>query len=98
MSAAIGLDELLDWKGLWDYATLVRAELRRCIAGLDPELGTGTLTFSVQTGTFTMTRRKLAAYIVMHEVRHLAQLACAARTAGLAPPGTHDLLYFAELA
>jgi uncharacterized damage-inducible protein DinB len=87
-----------DWKGLWDYATLVRAELRRYIADLDTEVGTGTLTFSVPTGTFTMTRRKLAASILIHEVRHLAQLAYAARTAGLEPPGTHDLLYFAELA
>jgi len=85
-----------DWQALFEYAGLVRAELRRYAADLDAELGTGTLTFSVQTGTFTMTRRKLAVHIVMHEVRHLAQLAYAARAAGLEPPGAHDLFYCAE--
>src|SRR5687767_3034609 len=63
-----------DWKGLFDYAALVRADLRRFIADLDAQAGTGTLTFSVQSGgTFTMTRRKLLTHVVLHEVRHLAQ-------------------------
>jgi uncharacterized damage-inducible protein DinB len=45
-----------------------------------------------------MTRRKLAVHILLHEVRHLAQLAYAARIAGLEPPGSHDLFYCPELA
>lgn len=87
-----------DWKGLFDYASLVRADLRCYVGDFDDELGTGTLTFSVQTGTFTMTRRKLAVHILLHEVRHLAQLAYAVRMAGLEPPGAHDLFYCPEFA
>jgi uncharacterized damage-inducible protein DinB len=87
-----------DWKALFEYAALVRADLRRYLADLDQAHGTETLTFSVQTGTFTMTRRKLALHIVVHEVRHLAQVALAARAAGQAPPGSHDLAFFPEFA
>jgi uncharacterized damage-inducible protein DinB len=88
-----------DWKGLFEYATLVRADMRRYLADLDAQAGTGALTFSVQSGgVFTMTRRKLLTHMVLHEVRHLAQLALAARIAGQEPPGQHDLFYFAEFA
>jgi uncharacterized damage-inducible protein DinB len=88
-----------DWNGLFDYASLVRADLRRYIADVeDDELGKGTLTIGIQAGTFTMTRRKLAVHILLHEVRHLAQLAYAVRGAGLEPPGSHDLFYCPEFA
>ena len=40
------------------------------------------MTFTVPSGTFTMTRRKLASHILLHEIRHLAQIAYAARLAG----------------
>lgn len=43
-----------------------------------------------------MTRRKLLAHMLLHEVRHLAQIALAARIAGHEPPGRHDLFYFPE--
>ena len=86
-----------DWKALFEYADLVRADMRTCVAALTDATGAETLTFSVQSGgPFTMTRRKLAMHIVLHEVRHLAQLAYAVRLAGHEPPGTHDLFYFAE--
>jgi uncharacterized damage-inducible protein DinB len=89
-----------DWKALFEYADLVRADFRRFLTDLDQQEATGTLTFGVQSaaGTFTMTRRKLATHILLHEVRHLAQLAYAARTAGQEPPGNHDLFYFTEFA
>jgi uncharacterized damage-inducible protein DinB len=87
-----------DWTGLFDYASLVRADLRRYLADVDEEGGKETLTITVQGGTFTMTHRKLAVHILLHEVRHLAQLAYAARVAGLEPPGSHDLFYCPEFA
>ncbi len=87
-----------DWKALFEYAELVRADLRRYVADLDERQGAETLTFGVQTGTYTMTRRKLLLHMVMHEIRHLAQMAYAARLAGHEPPGTHDLFYFTEFA
>jgi uncharacterized damage-inducible protein DinB len=86
-----------DWEGLFEYAELVRADLRRYVADLDDARGTETLTFGVQSGgPFTMTRRKLALHIVIHEIRHMAQLAFAVRLTGGEPPGMHDLFYFTE--
>jgi len=41
-----------------------------------------------------MTRRRLVTHILLHEIRHLAQLAYAARLAGVEPPGQHDIFYF----
>ena len=87
-----------DWQALFEYAQLVRADLRKFVADLDLQSGNVPLTFGVQTGTYTMTRRKLSLHIVLHEIRHLAQVALAVRAAGQEPPGTHDLFYFTEFA
>ena len=73
---------------------LVRADFRRFVTSLDDAAAAQPLTFTLPAaGTFTMTRRKLATNIVLHEVRHLAQVAHAARAAGVEPPGEHDLLF-----
>ena len=85
-----------DWAGLFEYADLVRAELRRYVADLDAARATELVTIAARSGTATMTRRKLVAHILLHEVRHMAQIASAARAAGVEPPGAHDLYYFAE--
>jgi len=37
--------------------------------------------------------RKLIAHILVHEIRHWAQIAVTVRQHGLAPPGEHDLLF-----
>ena len=88
-----------DLEALFVYAERTRADLRTFAASLTPEAAAGTLSFSVQSGgAFTMTRRKLAIHILLHEVRHLAQVAYAVRRAGLEPPGAHDFFYFPELA
>ena len=55
-------------------------------------------TFTIPSGTVTMSRRKLAAHILLHEIRHWAQVAHAARIAGLTPPGEHDLFFFPGMA
>ena len=47
-------------------------------------------------GTYSVTRRKLTIHILLHELRHLAQIAYAARAAGQAPPGEHDYFYYPE--
>ena len=88
-----------DWKALFEYADLVRADLRQYAADVTDDRGSEVLSFGVQGGDlFTMTRRKLAVHVVMHEVRHFAQLAYAVRLAGHEPPGAHDLFYFPEFA
>lgn len=85
-----------DWKALFEYADLVRADFRRYVADIGDATAAETLTFSVSTGPATMSRRKLAFHIVIHELRHLAQVAYAVRRAGQEPPGRHDLFYYAE--
>ncbi len=39
------------------------------------------------------TARKLIAHILVHEIRHWAQVAILMREHGLSPPGDHDLLF-----
>jgi uncharacterized damage-inducible protein DinB len=85
-----------DWTALFAFADAARADLRRYLAGLDDATADATMTFTVQSGTFTMTRRRLASHILLHEIRHLAQVAFAARLAGHEPPGEHDYFYAPE--
>jgi uncharacterized damage-inducible protein DinB len=87
-----------DWQGLFDYAELVRADLRQYVDGLDEAEAAETFSFSIPSGSFTMSRRKLTAHILLHEMRHWAQVAYAARVAGVAPPGEHDLFFFPGIA
>jgi uncharacterized damage-inducible protein DinB len=88
-----------DWEGLFDYADLVQADFDHYCAELDADEAAQPITFTLPNGpTVTMTRRKLATHILIHEIRHLAQAAHAARVAGVAPPGEHDLFFFAGVA
>jgi uncharacterized damage-inducible protein DinB len=88
-----------DIDGLFDYGRLVRADCRRYLADLDEDSAATAIQVTLSNGaTVTMTRRKLATHILLHEIRHLAQLALAARLAGDAPPGDHDLFYCPEVA
>ncbi len=85
-----------DWKGLFEYGDLVRADLRRYIDDIDATQADERMTVVVTSGQYTMTRRRLATHILLHEIRHLAQIALAARRAGHEPPGQHDIFYLAE--
>jgi uncharacterized damage-inducible protein DinB len=86
-----------DWQGLFDYAELVRADLRQYVEGLDDAEAAEMLAITISTGSFTMSRRKLTAHILLHELRHWAQVAHAARVVHVAPPGEHDLFFFQGL-
>ena len=83
-----------DVNGLFEYGDLVRADFRRFVTDLDDASASKPFTFTIPTGPMTMSRRKLATNVVLHEVRHLAQVALAARAAGVESPGDHDLLFF----
>ena len=85
-----------DWHALLAYADAARADLRSYLTGLTEETAGQWMTFTISIGTFTMTRRKLASHILVHEIRHLAQVAYAARLAGHEPPGQHDFMYAPE--
>ena len=74
--------------------------VRRCgassssdAADLDADLATEPRTFTVQSGDFVLSPRKLLFHCLLHETRHWAQIALAYRKAGLTPPGNHDLFF-----
>ena len=85
-----------DWKALFEYADLVRADLRRYLADIDVAAAREVMTIVAQSGTQMMTKRRLATHILLHEIRHTAQIAYAVRNAGQEPPGQHDLFFFPE--
>lgn len=78
---------------LFDYGASVRRELEQFAADLDDDLADEPRTFSVQTGDFVLTPRKLLFHCLLHETRHWAQIALSLRRAGLEPPGNHDLFF-----
>jgi uncharacterized damage-inducible protein DinB len=88
-----------DWPRLFEYADLVRADLRQYVTSITDVTADGLLSWdAIGVGPITMSRRRLLTHVLLHEVRHLAQLALAARTAGIEPPGKHDLFYFDRFA
>jgi uncharacterized damage-inducible protein DinB len=85
-----------DWAALFEYGELVRSDFRAYVSRLDDAAGADTVPVVLASGTFTMRRRRLAMHVFLHETRHLAQMAQAARLAGVEPPGSHDLFYFTD--
>jgi uncharacterized damage-inducible protein DinB len=85
-----------DWKALFEYADLVRADLRKYEADCGEAEAATTIPVTVSSGTVSIRKQALATHIVLHEIRHLAQIAFAARLAGHEPPGQHDFFYFRE--
>jgi uncharacterized damage-inducible protein DinB len=84
-----------DWQRLFEYAGLVRADLRQYVSDLTDVVADGLISWNaVGIGPLTLPRRRLLTHVFLHEVRHLAQLALAARMAGIEPPGNHDLFLF----
>jgi len=85
-----------DIAGLFAYADRAHADLRHYVAGLSDAQANEVMNFTIPTGPVSITRGKLAIHILLHEVRHMAQLAYAARLAGIDPPGHHDYFAFPE--
>jgi uncharacterized damage-inducible protein DinB len=71
---------------LFDYGASVRREL-------DEDVADEPRTFTLPSGDFVLTPRKLLFHCLLHETRHWAQIALSLRRAGLEPPGNHDLFY-----
>lgn len=81
---------------LFEYADLVRADFRTYVTDLDDTRAAEIVQVFAASGQFALSRRWLVAHVLTHEIRHLAQLALAARIAGVEPPGHHDLAFFDE--
>jgi uncharacterized damage-inducible protein DinB len=78
---------------LFNYGASVRRELEVYVNALQEDLAGEMRTFDVQNRQWPMTPRKLLFHILVHEIRHWAQIALAVRLAGFEPPGNHDLFY-----
>lgn len=78
---------------LFDYGASVRRELEQFVADLDDEEADQVREFVVRDRTWPMSSRKLLFHILLHEIRHWAQIALAVRLAGFEPPGDHDFFY-----
>ncbi|HEX6464694.1 MAG TPA: DinB family protein [Vicinamibacterales bacterium] len=78
---------------LFDYGASVRRELEQYAYDLDEDVADEPRPFTMATGDFVLTPRKLLFHCLLHETRHWAQIALALRRAGLEPPGNHDLLF-----
>jgi uncharacterized damage-inducible protein DinB len=63
------------------------------VSDLDDYVADEPRTFTVATGDFVLTPRKLLFHCLLHETRHWAQIALALRRAGIEPPGNHDLFF-----
>jgi uncharacterized damage-inducible protein DinB len=82
---------------LFDYGSSVRRELEQYVADLDSDVADEVRTFEVREQMWPMSSRKLLFHILLHELRHWAQIALAVRLAGREPPGDHDLFYSVAL-
>ena len=82
---------------LFDYGSSVRRELEQFAEELDADLADEIRTFEVRDRQWPMTARKLLFHILLHEIRHWAQIALAVRLAGYEPPGDHDLFFSSAL-
>jgi uncharacterized damage-inducible protein DinB len=78
---------------LFDYGASVRRELDQFVASLDEYTADEPRSFTLPTGDFVLTPRKLLFHCLLHETRHWAQIALSLRRAGLEPPGNHDLFF-----
>lgn len=78
---------------LFDYGASVRRELEQFVADLDADVADEIRSFEVRERQWPMSSRKLLFHILVHEIRHWAQVAMAVRLAGLEPPGDHDLFF-----
>ena len=78
---------------LFDYGASVRRELDQFLSTLDDDEAQQPREFIVRDQPYRMTPRKLLFHMLLHEMRHFAQIALAVRLAGIEPPGDHDLFY-----
>ena len=82
---------------LFDYGASVRRELEKYVADIEEDVANQMRTFEVRERQWPMTPRKLLFHILVHELRHWAQIALAVRLAGIEPPGDHDLFFSSAL-
>ena len=82
---------------LFDFGSSVRRELEQFVIDLDSDLADEVRVLEVRERQWPTTPRKLLFHVLIHEIRHWAQIALAVRVAGFEPPGDHDLFFSSAL-
>src|SRR5213594_1127019 len=82
-----------DVAGLFAFGDAAREDLLNYSRPLSEEAAKVPRTFDVRGQRATMTARKLLLHILIHEIRHWAQVTLALRNAGHEPPGNRDLFH-----
>lgn len=82
---------------LFDYGSSVRRELEQFVSDLDTDVADEVRTIDLRGTAWPASSRKLLFHILIHEIRHWAQVAMAIRLAGHEPPGQHDLFFSSAL-
>jgi uncharacterized damage-inducible protein DinB len=93
-------DALTEYRGrpsqsveeVFGFGIETRRALRQFFARAKPEDWSRTVEFPLPHGVQRATVRKLIGHVLIHEIRHWAQLARIMRERGFEPPGNHDLL------
>jgi len=88
-SAAVPSDNI---DALFDFGQLSRKELRECIVGFPADHWDVLQELKFGNSTITATPKKIVIHIVLHEVRHWAQIATLFRQNGI-PGDFHDFLF-----
>jgi uncharacterized damage-inducible protein DinB len=78
---------------LFDYGASVRRELEQFAGLIDEDEAREPRTIVVREQSLSLSPRKVLFHLLIHEIRHWAQIALAVRLAGFDPPRDHDLLY-----
>jgi len=78
---------------LFDYGASVRRELVQFVRAVEDEEDDEARPILVEERSVSMSPRKILFHLLIHEVRHWAQIALAVRLAGFTPPGDHDLAH-----
>ena len=82
-----------DRAAMFAFGRAVRERLKAAVRSMSDAEAATVRDFLVQGKNYPLSPRKLAFHILLHEVRHWAQIATAVRNAGFAPPGEHDLFF-----
>jgi uncharacterized damage-inducible protein DinB len=93
-------DALTEYRGLpsktieevFGFGIETRRALRHFFARAKPEDWDRKVIFPLAHGPQQATVRKLIGHVLVHEIRHWAQIARIMRERGFEPPGGHDLL------
>jgi uncharacterized damage-inducible protein DinB len=87
-----------DWDAIWDYGIHTRAELAGAIRSFSSmEAGTPRAV-QIMGEQRMITPRKILFHVLLHEMRHWAQISLALRNAGLNPPQDQDFIFSSAIA